>query len=144
MHLTTKDAEWLERLKATLDNNMVTPHHKTEDYHRLGALVEALKKKGEVGPPRISMALPAQVVELDSEFDGYAYSGSMEINGTWHHVRCLRMKDEGHLIEPDESAPHEVRQWFNDAQQMWDGAYQTITLPGVVGRYVLLIFPHAV
>jgi hypothetical protein len=97
----------------------------------------------EVGPQKLTVNLNAQTVELDALFGGYAYHGHITLFGQYHHIRCIRMKDEGEMIEPDDKAPQDVKEWFHDGQKLYDGAYTPVTLPDVKGRYVVFIFPFA-
>jgi hypothetical protein len=41
--LTKKDAEWLNRIHATLETNEVHPKHSTDDFNKLGTLIAKLK-----------------------------------------------------------------------------------------------------
>lgn len=80
---------------------------------------------------------------------GYLLNGQVMLLGGWHHVRLFRVNDKPAdekaewLVQPPDAAPAEVKEMFEDAQKMWDGAYHTIQIPGLPGLYVMLIFPFA-
>ena len=90
----------------------------------------------------MNIDLRTTIERLYPEFNGQAYYGHVKIFGAYHHIRLIRVKD-GEIVEPPDEANETVKEWFDDMQKMYDGAYHTVTVPGLPGCYVLVIFPFA-
>jgi hypothetical protein len=85
----------------------------------------------------------AEAIEQLSETNPHRLQGYFFFLGAGFHVECLKMKDDGDLIEPNAAAPKEVKEQFDTLQKLHDGAYNTIQLPGRSGRWVLFVYPFA-
>lgn len=77
------------------------------------------------------------------EFDGNVVHGNIELFGAWHHVRLIRVRED-EMVQPFDGVDPQVKEWFDDMQKFWDGAYERCTVPGLPGKYVMFIFPCAV
>lgn len=88
------------------------------------------------------MQLTVNIEDLRQDFGGHVVHGVLTAFGTHHHVRLHRVK-EGDAVEPLDDAPAEAKELFDDAQDFWDGAYHTVAVPGLPGRYAMFVFPFA-
>jgi hypothetical protein len=80
---------------------------------------------------------------LESRYDGHALVGFANLFGANHHVRMIRVQ-EGDDVCPFTDAPEVIHDWFEDAQKMWEGAYERFSVPGFEGKFVMFIFPFAI
>lgn len=77
---------------------------------------------------------------------GCRRKGSVELLGASHHVDAVRVadpdgRDEAGYFDVHPDADHDVRQAFDAMQNYYAGPYQTATIPGVEGRWVLFVHP---
>lgn len=94
--------------------------------------------------PNLRIQLAAtEITGLTREEDGHMYHGSTTFLGADFHVYFFLMK-EGDIVEPHETASDLVWDYWEDLSGFNDGAMQTVMIPGVEGRYVMVIFPFAV
>lgn len=98
-----------------------------------------------------NLVLRGRIESLSDVHDsgGYLLNGHVQFFGAYHHVRFFRVNDRPAdekaewLVQPPDDAPAVVKELFEDAQKMWDGAYSTMSIPGLPGLWVMLIFPFA-
>ncbi len=84
---------------------------------------------------------------LHEEEDGYL-KGVATILGASHHVELVRVRDEP---DPDDPAATvqaadggaDLAERYTAMQAYYDGAYETCTVPGHPGDWVLFIIPFA-
>lgn len=89
------------------------------------------------------MQFNAVITNIEAEHEGHILNGMLTLLGAPHHVTFIRVK-EGDNIEPCDEAHPDVKSRFDDMQQFFEGAYETVELPGMSGRYVMFAFPYAV
>lgn len=87
------------------------------------------------------MTMYFSIDNIRPEADGHLYSGSLKALGVWHHACFIKVKD-GDLREPLDDAPQDVKDRFADMQAFYEAAYATVELPGVIGRFVMFVFPY--
>jgi hypothetical protein len=99
--------------------------------------------------PKLTLTGAVENLSVEPNSRGHLMHGTVQFFGVHHHVRFFRVNDRPEdekaewLVEPPADAPPEVKELFEDVQQMWEGAYHTMTLPGLPGLYVMVIFPFA-
>lgn len=67
-----------------------------------------------------------------------------EFFGVQHHVLLIRVRDDADgYQEVDAAADDDTGQSiWNDVTQLYDDKYQTVTLPGLTGEWVIVIHPY--
>ncbi len=74
--------------------------------------------------------------------EGHLLKGIIYLFGVPHHVDMVLMSDD-ELTEPFKNAPEVVHDIFESMQNYYEGAYQTVEVPGYPGRYALFVCPFA-
>lgn len=93
--------------------------------------------------PHIISELIIENLWWESESAGYFYHGYVTLFKSHFHIELIRLKDGGDLVEPPDDAPDEVKERFEDMQKYYEGAYEGVKIPGLVGKYAMFIFPFA-
>lgn len=72
--------------------------------------------------------------------DGYIL-GTMTLFGVHHHVNIFRVRDGDDGMEAD-STDDDVASMLDDMFGTYDQPWQTVEIPGIAGRWVIVMHPY--
>lgn len=92
------------------------------------------------------MNLKLEITKEPEDVDGTGnrFLATVEIFGVSHHLEFMRVEE---VPNEDDGEPEqrpvdpELQQSYEDLQRVFDGVYETFTLPGQEGRFIAYMVP---